>query len=163
VSAFGPQAAAIAGKHGDGVWTLGDPDAAPEVIEAYRAACRDNGREEGKIILQTGFAWAQTDEAALAGARKWKPTQLGEVYREDIADPAEMQRLADEQMTDEQFAEEGFIISANLDEHVERVRQIDAIGGTAICLQLIGDADPLGSIRGYGEHVLPALRGTGGP
>ena len=30
----------------------------------------------------------------------------------------------------------------------------------SICLQLIGDADPLGSIRTYGEQVLPALRGA---
>jgi hypothetical protein len=30
---------------------------------------------------------------------------------------------------------------------------------TTIALQLIGDADPMGSIRRYGEHVLPALRG----
>jgi coenzyme F420-dependent glucose-6-phosphate dehydrogenase len=160
LSAFGRQAARIAGKHGDGVWTLGDPEAAPEVIEAYRESCREHGKEEGEIILQSGFAWAESGAAALAGARKWKPTQLSEVYRDDIADPAEMQRLADEQMTDEQFAREGFIVSSDLDEHVERIRQIEAIGGTVICLQLIGDADPLGSIRAYGEHVLPAVRGA---
>lgn len=71
-----------------------------------------------------------------------------------------MQRLADEQMTDEQFAREGFIVSSDLDEHVERIRQVGAIGGTVTCLQLIGDADPLGSIRAYGEHVLPAVRGA---
>ena len=70
VSAFGPQAAAIAGRFGDGLWTLGDPEAAPEVIEAYRESCHRNGREEGEIILQTGISWAQDEEAALAGARK---------------------------------------------------------------------------------------------
>jgi coenzyme F420-dependent glucose-6-phosphate dehydrogenase len=160
MSAFGPQAARVAGKHGDGVWTLGDPEAAPEVIEAYRASCREHGKEEGEVILQTGFAWAESDEAALAGARKWKPTQLSEVYRDDISDPAEMQRLADEQMSDEQFAREGFIVSSDLEEHVERIRQVGGIGGTVTCLQLIGDADPLGSIRAYGEHVLPAVRGA---
>src|SRR3954471_24426443 len=36
VSAFGPQAARIAGRWGDGVWTMGDPETAPEVIDAYR-------------------------------------------------------------------------------------------------------------------------------
>lgn len=159
LSAFGPQAARIAGRLGDGLWTLGDPEAAPEVIDAYREACREHGREEGKIILQTGFAWADDHDAAVAGARKWKPTQLPEVYRDDIASPEEMQRLADEQMTDEQFASEGFIVSSDLDEHVERIRAIGEIGGAVTCLQLIGDADPLGSIRAYGEHVLPALRG----
>ena len=37
---------------------------------------------------------------------------------------------------------------------------IDVDGATAICLQGIGDLDPLGSIRRYGDEVLPALRGA---
>ncbi|MBA3840410.1 MAG: LLM class flavin-dependent oxidoreductase [Thermoleophilaceae bacterium] len=158
VSAFGPQAARIAGRFGEGLWTLGDPDAAPEIIEAYRAACSDNGKEEGEIILQAGFAWAESEQAAIEGARRWKPTQLPELYRDDIWDPDDMQRRADEQMTDVQFAKEGFLIGSDPDEHVERIREIDAIGGTVTCLQLIGSADPMGSIRVYGEQVLPALR-----
>ena len=62
VSAFGPKAAAIAGKHGQGLWTLGDPESAPEVIEAYRKACRDNGKEVGEIVLQAGFALGDVPE-----------------------------------------------------------------------------------------------------
>jgi coenzyme F420-dependent glucose-6-phosphate dehydrogenase len=140
---------------------LGTREAAPEIIEAYRASCRDHGKEEGEIILQTGFAWAETEEAAIAGARKWKPTQLGEVYRDDIHDPHDMQRRADATMSDEQFAKEGFLLGADPDEHVERIRELERAGATTVCLQLIGDADPLGSIRTYGERVLPALRAAG--
>ncbi len=161
LSAFGPQAARIAGRYGDGLWTLGDPDAAPEVIDAYRESCREHGKPEGEIILQAGFAWAETDEAAIAGARRWKPTQLPELYLHDIHDPEDMQRRADEQMTDEQFAKGGFLIAADPDEHVERIREIEQIGATVVCLQLIGQADPLGSIRTYGERVLPVLRQDG--
>jgi len=36
---------------------------------------------------------------------------------------------------------------------------VPAAGATVVCLQLIGDADPLGTIRTYGEKVLPVLRG----
>jgi len=158
VSAFGPQAAQIAGRYGDGLWTLGDPDSAPEVINAYKESCAQSGKEVGEIILQTGIAWADDEQAAVAGARRWKPTQLPELYREDIPDQDDMQRRADEQMSDAQFAKEGFIVAADPDEHVERIRQIEAIGGTTVCLQLIGQADPLGTIRTYGEKVLPALR-----
>jgi coenzyme F420-dependent glucose-6-phosphate dehydrogenase len=158
VSAFGPQAAAIAGRYGEGIWTLGDPDAAPEIIEAYRKACSDNGKEEGHIILQSGMAWAEDQDAVVQGARRWKPTQLPELYRDDIPDPEDMQRRADEQMTDEQFASEGFIVSADTDEHVERIREIEGLGATVVCLQLIGQADPMGTIDTYGQVVLPALR-----
>jgi coenzyme F420-dependent glucose-6-phosphate dehydrogenase len=160
VSAFGPQSARIAGRYGDGLWTLGDPEQAPEIIEAYRAACREHGREEGEIILQAGFAWAESDADAIAGARKWKPTQLPELYVEDIADQEDMQRRADAKMTDEQFAKEGFLVGSDPEEHIARIREMERAGATVICLQLIGDADPLGSIRTYGEQVLPALRGA---
>ena len=160
VSAFGPQAAQIAGRFGDGLWTLADPDQAPEIIDAYRSGCSKHGREAGPVILHSGFAWAEADSEVIDGARKWKPTQLPEAYREDLSDPAEMVRMADERMTDEQFAKEGFIVSADTDEHVERIRAIEAIGADVVSLQLIGGADPLGSIRTYGESVLPALRGA---
>ncbi|MEA2298644.1 MAG: hypothetical protein QOF77_1580 [Solirubrobacteraceae bacterium] len=158
VSAFGPQAARIAARHGDGLWTLGDPEQAPEVITAYRAACDEHGREPGEIILHTGIAWAESEEAAIAGARRWKPTQLPAVYRDDIHDPAHMQRLADEELTDDEFAHQGFVVSADIDHHIRRLRELVELGPTVICTQLIGQADPLGTIRTYGQHVLPALR-----
>ncbi len=158
VSAFGPQAADVAGRYGDGLWTIGDPEQAPEVIEAYRESCRDSGKEEGEIIFQAGFAWAESEEAAIRGARKWKPTQLPELFLEDIYDQEDMQRRADERMSDEEFAKQGFLIGADPDEHVARIREMQEVGATAVCLQLIGDADPFGSIRTYGESVLPALR-----
>ena len=153
VSAFGPQAAKIAAKHGDGLWTLGDPEQGPEIAEAYRSA---GGK--GKIIYQAGFALGTDEQATIDGAKMWKATQLPEVYKEEIPDPADMQGRAEEQLSDEEFAKEGFLIGADPDEHVRRLREMEESGATDICLQCIG-ADPLGSIARYGEHVLPALRG----
>jgi coenzyme F420-dependent glucose-6-phosphate dehydrogenase len=157
-SAFGPQAAAIAGRHGQGLWTLGDSDAAPAIIDAYREACAKSGKAEGEIILHAGMAWAEDQERVVEGARRWKPTQLSEVYRDDIADPGDMQGRADEQMSDEEFAAEGFIISSDPEEHVGRIQEIEAIGASVVCLQLIGQADPAGTIELYRDTVLPQLR-----
>src|SRR4051794_8521604 len=160
VSAFGPEAARIAGKWGDGVWTMGDPDLAPEVIEAYRESCAEHGRPGGEIIFQSGFAWAEDEQQAIEGAKRWKPTQMDAVYRDDIWSPEEMQRMAAEEVSDEAFAKEGFVIGSDPDEHVERIREMERLGPSVICLQLIGQADPHGSIRTYGERVLPALHGA---
>jgi coenzyme F420-dependent glucose-6-phosphate dehydrogenase len=52
------------------------------------------------------------------------------------------------------------MVGADPEEHIERIRRMEEAGATVVCLQLIGDADPLGSIRRYGEEVLPALRGA---
>jgi coenzyme F420-dependent glucose-6-phosphate dehydrogenase len=159
VSAFGPKAAAIAGKHGDGLWTLGDPESAPEVIEAYRKACSDHGREPGEIIVQSGFCLADDEAAAIAATKKWKATQLDESYIADFHDPAEMFAKADAEVSDEEFAKQGFIVSADPAEHVERIREMHQLEPTVVCLQGIGDIDPVGSVERYGREVLPALRG----
>ena len=118
VSAFGRQAAEIAARYGDGLWTMGDPESAPNVIETYRDACARSGKDVGQVILQAAFNLAGDEETAIASSRKWKATQLDEVYRDDLHDPAEMLAKADAEMSDEEFAKEGFVVGADPGEHV---------------------------------------------
>ena len=157
VSAFGPDAAGVAARHGDGLWTLADPETAPELIDAYRSACDDAGREPGEIILQTGFSWAENDDAALEGARVWKATQPPEYFTDDWHDPKAMFDKADREVSDQEFAQ-SYIIGSDPEHHVERIRQVEELGATVVCLQNGSGAEPLGALRTYGERILPALR-----
>ena len=161
VSAFGPDAAAIAGRYGDGLWTLGDPESAPEVIEAYKKACADHGKDVGEVILQAGFCLGDDQAANIKATKKWKTTQFPEYYLEDHHDLEKMAAEAESRMSDDEFAHEGFLVSDDPQEHIDRIRQMmdidDAV--SVICLQAIGDHDPLTSIRRYGDEVLPVLRG----
>jgi coenzyme F420-dependent glucose-6-phosphate dehydrogenase len=159
VSAFGPQAAAIAGRYGDGLWTLGDAEQAPSIIAAYRTACAQHGREPGDVVLQAGFSLGDDEAAVIAATKKWKTTQFPEYYRDDHHDLERMAAEAEARMSDEQFAHEGFLVGADPAEHIRRLRELQALDGvTTLCLQGIGDLDPMTSIRRYGEEVLPALR-----
>src|ERR671938_1543239 len=92
MSAFYENAAEVAGRLADGVWTLGDPRKAAPVIAGYRRGAEAAGREPGEIILQTLASWAETDEAALAASREWKGTLVDEHYSDAIADPAAIGR-----------------------------------------------------------------------
>jgi coenzyme F420-dependent glucose-6-phosphate dehydrogenase len=157
VSAFGPQAAEVAARLGDGVWTLADPDQAPEVIDAYRSACEDAGKVPGEIILQGGFSWAPDDDAAFEACRVWKGAQPMEHFRDDWHDPRAMYENGERQVSDDQFRE-AYIISSDPGEHAERIREIERMGPTIVCLQNVSGADPVGALRVYGEHVLPTLR-----
>jgi len=157
VSAFGPDAAGVAARHGDGLWTLADPESAPELIDAYRSACDDAGREPGEIVLQTGFSWAEDDDAALEGARVWKATQPPEYFTDDWHDPKAMFDKADREVSDEEFAQ-SYIIGSDPEHHVERIREIEELGATVVCLQNGSGAEPLGALRTYGERILPALK-----
>jgi coenzyme F420-dependent glucose-6-phosphate dehydrogenase len=158
ISAFGPGAARLAARFGDGMWTLADPSLAPRVVEAYREACEGLRRAPGEIILQSGFSWADEDQAALDGARVWKAAQPREYYSDDWHDPAKMHAKAASEISDEQFCR-SYIISSNADEHAERVRGIEKMGSTVVCLQNASGADPHGALRVYGDKVLPRLRG----
>jgi coenzyme F420-dependent glucose-6-phosphate dehydrogenase len=158
VSAFGPDAAAVAGRLGDGVWTMGDPEMANPVIEAYSAACGDAGREPGEIILQAGFSWAEDDDAALEGARVWKSTQIPDYFTDDWHDPRAMYERAEAEISDDEF-KQSYIISSDPEHHVERIREIEQLGATVVCLQNGSGAAPERALEVYGESVLPALRG----
>jgi coenzyme F420-dependent glucose-6-phosphate dehydrogenase len=157
MSAFGPEAAAIAGRLADGVWTLGDPQKAPAVIAAYRRAAEEAGREPGEIIVQGLASWAPDDDAALAAAREWKGTLVDENYTDRVADPAEVGARGQE-VPDAKFKAMG-LISADPDAHLRKIKAMQQLGATAIVIMNISGQDPVGMVRTYGEHVLPALRG----
>jgi coenzyme F420-dependent glucose-6-phosphate dehydrogenase len=159
VSAFGERAAGVAARWGDGLWTLADPETVPELVDAYRSACEDAGKEPGKILLQAGMSWAEDDQAAFEGAKPFKATMPDEFYTDDWHDPKAMAEHADQKHSDDEFRQQ-FIISSDPDEHAERLREIEQLGADIVVVMNNSGADPLGAVRVYGEKVLPALRGV---
>jgi coenzyme F420-dependent glucose-6-phosphate dehydrogenase len=158
MSAFNEQAAEVAGRLAAGVWTLGDPRQAPAVIAGYRRGCEQAGREPGEIVLQTLASWAEPDDAALDGSREWKGALVDEHYTDAIADPVEIGRNGSD-VSDAAFKALA-IVSADPETHVRRLRMLEKMGATAICVMNTSGADPLGTLRIYGEHVLPELRAS---
>jgi coenzyme F420-dependent glucose-6-phosphate dehydrogenase len=154
VSAFGEEAATVAARRADGVWTLGDPESTPEVFEAYRSAGGD-----GEQIVHAGFAWAADDDQLMDGVRVWRATVPDEFYADDWHDPAKMQEHASQQVSDDDLRE-SFVISTDPEEHVSKIRALEELGATIVCLQNMSGADPMGTIRTYADYVLPSLRGV---
>jgi coenzyme F420-dependent glucose-6-phosphate dehydrogenase len=159
VSAFGPRAARVAARLSDGLWTLADPESVPSLIDAYKGECEDAGKEPGEIILQAGFSWAGDEETALEASRVWKATMPDEYYTDDWHDPNAMYEKAESEISDEEFREQ-YIVSSDPEHHAGRVREIEKLGATVVCLQNGSGADPLGALGVYGESVLPSLRGA---
>ncbi len=159
VSAFGPKAASVAARWAEGVWTLADPESAPDVIDAYRGACDDAGKEPGEIVLQAQFSWADDDDAAFEGARVWKGAQPQEFYTDDWHDPRKMYEEGERQVSDEDL-KEALIISSDPETHIERIREAEELGATTMALMNVSGADPHRAIDVYGGEVLPALART---
>jgi coenzyme F420-dependent glucose-6-phosphate dehydrogenase len=154
VSAFGPQAAEVAGRRGDGLWTLPDPESTPEVIEAYR-----NAGGEGEIVFQALVSWAPSDDEALEQARKWKGAQPPEYYKDDWHEPRKMYEHGEDEVSDEEFAQ-NIIAASDPNEIAERLRELEQLGGTVIVLQNNSAANVDKAIEVIGGEVLPALRGA---
>jgi coenzyme F420-dependent glucose-6-phosphate dehydrogenase len=159
VSAFGSEAAAVAARRGDGLWTLADPERAPEIIDAYRSACDDAGHAPGEIVLQAMFSWASEEDEAFEGCRVWKAAQPVEFYRENWHDPRDMASHAEQLISDEELREK-ITISSDPADHADAVREVEKMGASIVALANVSGADPLGAIATYREYVLPALRGA---
>jgi len=153
ISAFGPQAGEVAAKWGDGIWTLPDPESTPELLDAWRDA-----GGSGEVVFQALFSWAPDDDTALETVRKWKGAQPQEHFKDDWHKPRAMYEHGEEQMSDEEFKRSA-IIASDPKEHVERIRELEALGATVIVLQNNSGANALEAIEVYGREVLPALRG----
>jgi coenzyme F420-dependent glucose-6-phosphate dehydrogenase len=158
MSAFGPKAAAMAGRLADGVWTLAHPVKAPKVIAAYQKAAQEAGREPGEIILQGVAAAAETEDLALQSSREWKGTLVDESYAADVSDPARVGELGEENVSDRKYKMMA-MLGPDPSTHVRQLKAIRAMGATAVVVMNVSGADPLGTVRLYGDHVLPELRG----
>jgi len=159
VSAFHEGAAELAGRLGDGLWTLADPDAVPHLVETWRGAAEDEGRDPGLLVLQAQFSWAPDDDTALESARVWKGAVPDEYYVDDWHDPAAMYEHGEETVSDQDFKQQA-IISSDPELHAERIREIDELGADIVSLMNISGHDPIAAIEVYGSEVLPALRGA---
>jgi coenzyme F420-dependent glucose-6-phosphate dehydrogenase len=154
VSAFGPQAAEVAGHRGDGLWTLPDPDSTPDVIEAFRDA---GGGDE--IVFQALVSWAPSDDEALEQARKWKGAQPQDHFTADWHEPRKMYEHGEDETSDKELA--GSIIAASDPGEIqERLRELEQLGASVIVLQNNSAGNTDRAIEVLGEQVLPALRGA---
>ena len=67
--------------------------------------------------------------------------------------------VARDEGTDDDFRA-AYIIGADPGLHEERLREIERMGATIVCIQNGSGAAPERSLEIYGERVLPALRGA---
>jgi coenzyme F420-dependent glucose-6-phosphate dehydrogenase len=89
----------------------------------------------------------------------WKATRPLEYFTDDWHDPKAMYDKAERDVSDDEFRE-SYIVGPDPEHHVQRVREVEELGATIVCLQNGSGADPLGALRVYGEQVLPALKRT---
>lgn len=98
VSAFGPKAAEVAARTGDGLWLAGPDD---EVITTWQSA-----GGEGPVYAQLTMCWAASQEEAVETAHRiWPNTGVPGQLSQDLPTPAHFEQ-ASSVVTPEVIAEE---------------------------------------------------------
>jgi len=164
VAASGPSAARLAGRVGDGlICTSGKSMAlyAETLIPNARAAAQQASRDPDvlELTIEMKVSFHPDGRLALADTRNWAELALSAEEKMDVDDPMEMERLADALSTETVASR--WIVSADADEHVERIRPYIDLGFRHLIFHAPGP-DQAGFLKLYSENVLPRLRRLAG-
>ncbi|HEY5516016.1 MAG TPA: TIGR03557 family F420-dependent LLM class oxidoreductase [Pengzhenrongella sp.] len=157
VATAGPVTAKRAGRHADGLITVGAP---LEKISGLFAKFDDGAREAGKDpatmpkVLQLHMSWAETDEQALANAMTQWPNGGMTFPKADIRSPFDFEQMA-KLVRPEDFAGR-IVISAEPDRHRAEIQKYVDLGFDRIYLHNVG-RNQREWIETFGRDVLPAL------
>jgi coenzyme F420-dependent glucose-6-phosphate dehydrogenase len=157
IATAGPVTAKRAGKHADGLITVGAP---LEKISMLFGKFDDGAREAGKDpskspkVLQLHLSWAETDEAAMANALHEWPNGGMKFPKADIRSPFELEQMA--KLVRAEDFEGRMVISADPDVHRAHIQRFADLGFDRIYLHNVG-RNQREWIDVFARDVLPAL------
>jgi probable F420-dependent oxidoreductase len=181
VAAYGPKALALTGEVGDGyILQLADPDIAAWMISAVRAAAEKAGRDPAAVkFCVAAPAYVGEDLAHQRDQVRW----FGGMVGNHVADIVErygadgtVPRVLTDYIKDRQgydYAEHGragnthtafvpeevidrFCLLGPAGQHVKRLNELRDLGVDQFAIYLQHD-DKAGTLRAYGEDVMPAF------
>ena len=157
VATAGPVTAKRAGRHADGLITVGAP---LEKISGLFAKFEEGAHEAGKDpsampkVLQVHLSWAETEKEALENAMTEWPNGGMKFPKADIRSPFDFAQMA-KLVRPEDF-EGRMIISSDPDKHRDEIQRYADLGFDRIYLHNVG-RNQREWIEVFGRHVLPKL------
>jgi coenzyme F420-dependent glucose-6-phosphate dehydrogenase len=157
IATAGPVTAKRAGKHADGLITVGAP---LEKISMLFGKFDDGAREAGKDpskgskVLQLHLSWAETDEVAMTNALREWPNGGMKFPKADIRSPFELEQMA--RLVRAEDFEGRMVISADPDVHRAHIQRFADLGFDRIYLHNVG-RNQREWIDVFARDVLPAL------
>jgi G6PDH family F420-dependent oxidoreductase len=154
VSGFGPKAATLAGRIGDGFVTTSPDD---EMIKIFRDA-----GGAGKPV-QAGYkvCWGADDEVCVDTANRiWGNSGLPGELSQILPSPAHFEQAA--QLVTKDATRDSIAYGSDIDRHVDAFRPFADIGVDEVYISQMGGRESATSAEGffafYADKVLPRLR-----
>jgi G6PDH family F420-dependent oxidoreductase len=147
VSAFGPQAAELAARIGDGLWISG---ASGDIVQRWRDA-----GGTGPVYAQLTLCWAEDRAAAVRTAhRVWPNTAVPGQLSQDLPTPAHFEQ-ASSAVTEDDIAD-ALACGPEPGPVIEAIGEMTDAGVDHVYLHQIGD-DQEGFCRFWSEELAPKL------
>ncbi len=157
VATAGPVTAKRAGRHADGLITVGAPlEKISGLFGKFDDGVRESGRnpEDLPKVLQVHLSWAQTDEEALENAMTEWPNGGMKFPKGDIRSPFDFAQMA-KLVRPEDF-EGRMVISSDPDVHRAEIQKYVDLGFDRVYLHNVG-RNQREWIDVFGRDVLPKL------
>jgi coenzyme F420-dependent glucose-6-phosphate dehydrogenase len=160
VSSMVPNSARFAGKHGDGLVTVGgeEPGTYREIFENFDAGARDMGKDPARMPRMTELGVAFTEDAEKAIECRlafWAGTFVPAMFTEKIYTPELSEQNG--KIVGADMVRESVCISADPEEHLRLAEKYIDLGFDHLIFHSAGP-DQGAFIESYGKHVLPKLR-----
>jgi G6PDH family F420-dependent oxidoreductase len=157
VATAGPVTAKRAGRHADGLITVGAPlEKIGGLFAKFDEGARESGRDPEQMpkVLQLHLSWAPTDEEALANALQQWPNGGMKFPKGDVRSPFDFEQMA-KLVRPEDF-EGRMVISADPDAHRAEIQKYVDLGFDRIYLHNVG-RNQREWVEVFGRDVLPKL------
>ncbi len=157
VATAGPVTARRAGRHADGLITVGAPvEKVAGLIERFEAGAREAGKDPAGMprLLQLHLSWAPTDEEALANALTEWPNGGMRFPKADLRSPFDLAQIA-KLVRPEDF-EGRMVVSADPDAHRAEIQRYLDLGVDKVYVHNVG-RNQREWIDVFAADVLPRL------
>jgi G6PDH family F420-dependent oxidoreductase len=149
VSAFGPKAAALAARVGDGLWGTSPSE---ELVREFRQQSSDGKPVYGLVKV----CWAEDEASARRTVLEiWPNSGIPGRLARELPLPSHFEEAA--KLIDEETACQGVACGPDPDRHVEAIQGFVRAGFDHVYVQQIGPEQE-GFFRFYQREVLPKLR-----
>ena len=184
VAGYGPNALATIGRHADGfILQLADPQVLEWTMAAVRKAAEESGRDSDEIkICVVAPAYVGDDIAHQRDQLRWFGGMVGNHVADMVKRYGEDSSKVPEVLSDYIKAREGydydhhgkadnpssefvpdeivdrFCVLGTVEQHIEKMSLLQEMGVNHFGIYLMHD-DQEGTLRAYGESVIPAING----
>ncbi|MDA4114912.1 MAG: LLM class flavin-dependent oxidoreductase, partial [Thaumarchaeota archaeon] len=155
MAAVGKNSTRVAARLCDGLITFLKGEGLAVQLASYGDTLREQGRDRDSVdvISEYKLSYDEDYDRAFESVKRWKPTRLEGVLMSEIHDPRELERRAEEEVSDETMKESWDIVTS-IDDAIGSIEKQFSAGFTRVYVHS-SSPDENKFIRDFTSRVLP--------